>query len=66
MAQAPSATRACSRARSVGRDPAPAHEALRLVVEAHEAERFMVDDVIVGRADIAVIARWLERYIVAR
>lgn len=37
-----------------------------LVVGADEAERFLVEDVIVGRVDIAAIAAWLERFMVAR
>jgi len=35
----------------------------RLAVGADEAERFLVDEVIVGRADVSVIARWLERFL---
>ncbi len=37
----------------------------RIVADADTAERFLVDDVIVGRADLATIADWLERYMVA-
>jgi death on curing protein len=37
-----------------------------LVVDADEAERFLVDDVIVGRVDIAAISEWLERFMVPR
>jgi death-on-curing protein len=37
-----------------------------LVVSADEAERFLIDDVIVARADLAAIAAWLERFLVAR
>lgn len=37
-----------------------------LVVAADEAERFLVDDVIVGRADVATIAGWLEAFMVVR
>jgi death-on-curing protein len=37
-----------------------------LVVGADEVERFLVDEVIVARVDAAVIARWLERHLVAR
>ena len=37
-----------------------------LVVDADEAERFLVDDVIVGRVDVAAIAEWMERFMVAR
>lgn len=38
-----------------------------LVVSADEAERFLIDDVIMGRrAELAVIAAWLERFLVAR
>jgi len=37
-----------------------------LVVSADEAERFLVGDVIVGRVDVAAIAEWLERFMVAR
>jgi death-on-curing protein len=37
-----------------------------LVVGADEAERVHVDDVIVGRVDVAAIAEWLERFMVAR
>ena len=32
----------------------------RLKVSADDAERFLIDEVIVGRADVAVIANWLE------
>jgi len=37
-----------------------------LRVGADEAERFLVDEVIVARVDVAVIAEWLERHLVAR
>lgn len=37
-----------------------------LEVGADEAERFLVDEVIVARADVAVIAEWLEKHLVAR
>lgn len=37
-----------------------------LVVSADEAERFLVGGVIVGRVDVAAIAEWLERFMVAR
>jgi len=38
----------------------------RLVVDANEAERFLVDEVIRGRVDVATIAAWLERFMTAR
>jgi len=34
-----------------------------LNVDADEAESFLIDQVIVGHADIAVIAEWLERFL---
>ena len=34
---------------------------VRLVVEPAEGERFLVQEVIVGKADLAAIAAWLER-----
>ncbi len=37
-----------------------------LPVAADEAERFMLDDVIQGRADVSAIANWLERFLVPR
>jgi len=35
-----------------------------LDVGADEAERFLIDDVITGHAEIAVITDWLERFLV--
>ena len=35
-----------------------------LMVDAGEAERFLIDDVIKGRAEVAVITDWLERFLV--
>lgn len=40
--------------------------AYALRVGADEAERFLIDGVIVGRAEIAAIAEWLEQHLVAR
>ena len=37
-----------------------------LRVDADEAERFLIDRVIMSRADVAVIAQWLESRLVAR
>jgi death-on-curing protein len=37
-----------------------------LRVDADEAERFLIDRLIVGRADVVVIAEWLEPRLVAR
>lgn len=37
----------------------------RLAVEADEAEAFLIERVIVGRAELAEIAGWLERSMVA-
>jgi death-on-curing protein len=37
-----------------------------LRVDADEAERFLIDRLIVGRADVAVIAEWLEPRLVSR
>jgi death-on-curing protein len=37
-----------------------------LRVDADEAERFLIDRVIVGRANVVVIAEWLEPRLVAR
>lgn len=37
-----------------------------LEVGAGEAERFLIDRVILAGADVAVIAAWLERHLVAR
>jgi death-on-curing protein len=37
-----------------------------LVAGADEAERILVDEVIVARVDVAVIAQWLEQHLVAR
>ncbi len=37
----------------------------RVRVSADDAERFLIDQVIMGRAEIATIARWLERYMCA-
>ncbi len=37
-----------------------------LRVDADEAEGFLIDRVIVGRADVAMIAEWLEQRLVAR
>lgn len=34
----------------------------RVRVSADDAERFLIDQIIVGRAEIAVIARWLESH----
>lgn len=34
----------------------------RVSVGADEAERFVIDQVIVGRAELAAIAEWLERH----
>ena len=34
--------------------------------DVDEAERFLIDGVIVGRAEIAAIAEWLEQHLVAR
>lgn len=34
----------------------------RLQVDADEAERFLIDEVIQGRADVPTIATWLERF----
>jgi death-on-curing protein len=34
----------------------------RVSVSADEAECFLIDQVIVGRAELAVIAAWLERH----
>jgi death-on-curing protein len=34
-----------------------------LEVDAEEAERFLIDDVITVRADVAAIADWLERFL---
>ena len=36
----------------------------KLEVNADEAERFLIDDVIKGRAEVAVISDWLERFLV--
>jgi death-on-curing protein len=36
----------------------------RLAVDADEAERFLVDRVIVGRIELDPIAVWIERYVV--
>lgn len=35
-------------------------------VGADEAERFLIDDVIVARAGVPAIAEWLERHLLAR
>ncbi len=35
----------------------------RLDVAADEAERFLIDDVIQGHADVPIIAEWLERFL---
>lgn len=35
---------------------------LRVVVSADDAERFLIDQVIVGRAELSVIAGWLESH----
>lgn len=37
-----------------------------LRVDADAAERFLIDSVIVGQAEIAVIAAWLEGHLIAR
>lgn len=37
-----------------------------LRVGADEAERFLIDEVIVARVDVAAIADWIERHLVAR
>jgi death-on-curing protein len=37
----------------------------RVRVSADDAERFLIDQIIVGRAEIAVIARWLESHMSA-
>jgi death-on-curing protein len=37
----------------------------KLAVDADEAERFLIDDVIKGHAEVAVISDWLERFLVA-
>lgn len=37
----------------------------RLAVDADEAERFLIDEVINGHAGVAVISDWLERFLVA-
>lgn len=37
----------------------------RVRVSADDAERFLIDQIIVGRAEIAVIARWLESHVSA-
>lgn len=37
----------------------------RLAVDADEAERFLIDDVIDGHAEVAVIGDWLERFLVS-
>jgi death on curing protein len=36
----------------------------KLEVDPDEAERFLIDDVIKGRAEVAVISDWLERFLV--
>lgn len=36
----------------------------RLDAGAEETERFLIDEVIVARADVATIADWLERHMV--
>jgi len=37
-----------------------------IVVDADDAERFLIDQVIVGRAEVATIAEWIERHLGAR
>ena len=37
----------------------------RLAVDADEAEGFLIDEVINGHAEVAVISDWLERFLVA-
>ena len=37
----------------------------KLAVDADEAERFLIDDVIKGRAEVTVISDWLERFLAA-
>lgn len=37
-----------------------------LGVDADAAEHFLIDEVIVARADVAAIAAWLERHLVAK
>ena len=37
----------------------------RLLVDADEAERFLIREVIEGRADIPAMAEWLERFMKA-
>jgi death-on-curing protein len=36
----------------------------KLAVDADEAERFLIDGVIKGRAELGVISAWLERFLV--
>ena len=36
----------------------------KLAVDADAAERFLIDDVINGHAEVAVISDWLERFLV--
>ena len=36
----------------------------KLAVNADAAERFLIDDVINGHAEVAVISDWLERFLV--
>lgn len=38
----------------------------RLEVGADEAERFLIDEVIVARTDVTMIAQWIERFLVVR
>jgi len=38
----------------------------RLEVDADAAERFLIDEVIRGHADVATITAWLEQFMVAR
>lgn len=38
----------------------------RLEVGADEAERFLIDEVIVARTDVTMIAEWIERFLVVR
>ena len=35
-------------------------------IGADEAERFLIDQVIVARVDVATIAEWLERHLARR
>lgn len=37
----------------------------KIAVDADEAERFLIDEVIKGRAEVAAIRDWLEKFLVA-